>query len=284
MNYYRLLLLILMSGATQLISAQNKVLLKMSMAPDKTYKTLMNNQMEMEMNVKGDSALINQLTSNGMTLPITMHMTQSIAVTTKTGAQREDKIIPVTITYDKMSATQSIGGQETVQDTNPFANTVIEGTTKGDWKISIDTIRGELNDAMKTSLRQVIDNLQGNINFPTKELKIGDSFDQELPMNLPIPEAQMRMKLVVKYILKEIKNNKALFDLKETINMDMDTDQGASKGTGAGTGTGTLIFDIGKSIAEHSDSDIEFHFEFSTSGLTMIATCKTRTSSKCNVE
>lgn len=284
MNYYRLFLLMLLSSVAQFTTAQNKVLFKISMAPNKTYKTLMTNLMDMEMTVKGDSAVIKQLSASGMKLPVIMRMDQNMAITAKTGVQRVDKKIPLTMTYDKFSIIQSIGGQETAQDVNPFANTVIEGTTMGDGKISIDTIKGQLDDALKASLRQMVTNLQGNIKFPAEEMKIGDSFDQELPMNLPVPQAEMKMKLVIKYTLKEIRDNKAIFDLKETITMDMSMTENANKGSGAGTGTGSMIFDIDKKIAEQTDSDIQFQFEFAVSGLTMSAACKGKSNVKCSVE
>ncbi|ACU63412.1 DUF6263 family protein [Chitinophaga pinensis] len=288
MNHYRLLLLLLLGNITQLVSAQNKVLLKISMDPGKTYKTQMTTIMDMEMTVKGDSAIINQLNASGMQLPIVMHMKQQFANTTKTGQQRADKKTPLTMTFDQMSMSQSVSGQETVQNENPFADAVIEGTTNGDGKISIDTIKGELDDALKMSLRQMVNNLQQSIKFPTEELKIGDSFDMEVPMNLPIPQAEMKMMLVTKYTLKEIKDRKAIFDLKQNITMDMSMVQNDNKGngagTGAGTGNGTMIFDINKKIAEQSDSNIQFQFEFDVSGLTMSATCNGKTTVKCTVE
>ncbi|SFO52230.1 hypothetical protein SAMN05428949_5555 [Chitinophaga sp. YR627] len=284
MNYYRLLLLLLLGSITQLASAQNKVLLKISMDPGKTYKTHMNTIMDMEMTVKGDSAIIKQLSASGMQLPILMHMDQHFGTTTKTGQQRADKKTPLTMTFDQMSMTQSVSGQESAQNENPFANAVIEGTTIGDGKISIDTIKGELDDALKISMRQMVNNLQQSIKFPAEELKIGDSFDMEVPMNLPIPQAEMKMMLVTKYILKEIKDHKAIFDLKQNITMDMSITQNDSKGNGAGTGTGTMIYDINKKIAEQSDSNIQFQFEFGVSGLTMSATCNGKTNVKCTVE
>ena len=284
MNYYRLLLLILLSSITQLTSAQNKVLFKISMDPGKTYKTQMANIMDMEMMVKGDSAMIKQILASGMQLPIVMHMTQHFATTTKTGSQQADKKIPLTMTFDQMSITQSVSGQETMQNENPFANAIIEGTTIGDGKISIDTIKGELEDALKLSLRQMVHNIQQGINFPTEEMKIGDSFDMEIPMNLPIPQAEMKMILVTKYTLKEIRDHKAIFDLKQNINMDMNMTENANKGNGTGTGTGIMIFDINKKIAEQSDSNIQFQFEFGVSGLTMSATCNGKTNVTCSVE
>ncbi|NLR80372.1 hypothetical protein [Chitinophaga eiseniae] len=283
MNYYRLFLLLLLGGLSQLTYAQKKVLFKVAFAPDKTYKTTMTNLTDMEMMVKGDSAMIAQITAGGMKLPIMMQMHQDVATTTKTGTLRADKKIPLTITYDKLSITQSVNGQENTQNANPFANAVIEGTTMGDGKIAIDTIKGVTDEALKAALRQMVNGIQASIKFPENELKIGDSFDQELPMNLPIPQADMKMTLLTKYTLKEIRGNKAIFDLKQNITMDMSI-QDTNKGKGIGTGTGAMIFDIDKKIAEQSNSDIQFQFEFGVSGMTMSANCKAKTNVKIDVE
>lgn len=284
MSYYRLLLLLLLSGITQVASAQNKVLLKMALAPNKTYKTEIINVMDMEMTVKGDSAMMEQLSASGMKLPLIMQMNQNMGTTTKTGAQRADKKIPVQLTFDKMDVSQTVSGQQSSQNVNPFANAVVEGTTLDDGKISIDTIKGAVDDALKASLRQTVTTLQGNIKYPKEELKIGDSFDQEMPMNLPIPQAEMKMILSIKYILKEIKDNKAIFDLKQTITMDLNMTQNESKGNGVGTGTGVMIYNISKKIAEETTSDIKFQFEFGVSGLTMSADCNAKTNTKVTVE
>ncbi|MBW8683577.1 hypothetical protein [Chitinophaga rhizophila] len=284
MKYYRLLLLVLMLGITQFTIAQKKVLLKMIMAPNKTYKTLMTNVMDMEMTVKGDSAMIAQITSSGMQLPIVMHMTQDMVVSTKTGAQGTDKKMPITMTYDKVSLKQSVAGQETIQDTNPFADAVIEGSATADGKISVDTIKGSIDEALKTSLRQLVNTVQGNVKFPGSEMKVGDSFEQEVPMNLPIPQADMKMKINTKYILKEIKDNKAIFDLKHDIVMDLSMDQNDNKGNGVGTGMGIMVFDMSKNTLQQSDSDIRFTFDFAVSGMTMSATCKGKTSVKVNMQ
>ncbi|NLR62577.1 hypothetical protein HGH93_31080 [Chitinophaga polysaccharea] len=283
MNYYRLFLLLLLSGLSQLTYAQKKVLFKVALAPNKTYKTTMTNLTDMEMMVKGDSAMIAQITAGGMKLPIMMQMNQNVATTTNTGAMRADKKIPLTITYDNLSITQSVNGQENTQNANPFANAVIEGTTIGDGKITIDTIKGVTDEAMKAALRQMVNGIQASIKFPENELKIGDSFDQEVPMNLPIPQADMKMTLLTKYTLKEIRNNKAIFDLKQNITMDMSI-QDTNKGKGVGTGTGAMIFDIDKKVAEQSNSDIQFQFEFGVSGMTMSANCKAKTNVKIDVE
>lgn len=284
MNYYRSLLLLLLIGITQASSAQKKVLLKMAFTPDKTYKTEIVNLMDMEMNVKGDSAMLAQIQASGMQLPIIMKMNQVLGTTTKAGAERADKKVPLLMTFDKMEVSQTVGGQESTQDNNPFANAIIEGTALEDGKIAIDTIKGEIDNALKTSLRQTVNTMQANIKYPKEELKIGDSFDQEMPMSIPIPEANMKMIIAIKYILKEIKDDKAIFDLKQTISMDVNRTDKNSNANGIGNGTGTMTYNISKKIAEESVSDIKFQFEFNISGLTMAADCNAKTTTKVTVE
>jgi hypothetical protein len=280
MNYYRLLLLTLLCGIAQLTSAQRKVLLKVDMAPNKTYKGRMVNDINIKMNAKGDSAMMARLKEEGTTFPIAMLMNQHINTTIKTSARRNDKRIPLVITYDSFKVDQSINGQpHNFDQPNPFANTIIRGSTNGDGKISIDTVEGEIDEVVKTSIQQLINNIQGNIKFPDSEIKIGDSFDQEVPMDLPIPNVQSKMVLNIHYTLKEIKDDQAIFDLQQKIHLEMNMSdkERSANGAGSGSGAGTMTFDMRKKIVAKSEADTQYQFEFTMSGLTMQADCKMKT-------
>ncbi|MBP1650415.1 MAG: hypothetical protein H6Q26_572 [Bacteroidetes bacterium] len=284
MRHYRLYMLLLLSAFTQCTNAQKKVLLNGSLSPNKVYKTEMNNQMNMVMNMSGDSAMMEQLSASGMKSPMTMTMNQGMFMTTKTGATQADKKIPVTITYDKMSVTTNIGGQENTQETNPFSDAVIKGTTEGDGKIKVDTIIGNLDEGMRANLKTIVNNIQAAIKFPENELKIGDSFDQETPLVMPIAQMQVKMKVHAKYTLKEIKGSKAIFDLKQDIAMDMSMTDTPYKITGTGSGTGVMIFDIDKKMMDKSDADTKYKIDMEINGMKMDMDCNAKTSVKMEVE
>lgn len=284
MKHTRLFLCFFLTVFIQHISGQQKVLLKGIMAPNKVYKTQMANQMEMEMTLNGDSATMAEMAASGVKSPITMQIKQEILSSTKTGTQRPDKKIPLTVTYDKMSTSTTIAGNETSQPGNPFANVEIHGTTMGDGKISVDTITGSIDDAMKASLRTMVNNLQGGIKFPEKPLAIGESFEQDLPMVVPVSGVQVKMKIHVKSTLKEIKDNKAFFDMIQDISLDMNLEESKGSVSGKGNGTGVMIFDIKNKILDRTDSDIQYQMDVDMSGMKMSAKCKAKQSMIMTVE
>lgn len=284
MKQYRFYLLFLLSAFVQCTSAQKKVLLKASMVPNKVYKTEMSNQMDMVMNMNGDSAMMEQLSASGMKTPMVMKMDQDMFMTTKTGALQADKRIPVTMTYDKINVTTNMGGQESKQETNPFADAVIKGTTTGDGKINVDTITGNLDETMKANLKTIVNNIQGAIKFPENELKIGESFDQETPLVMPIAQMQVNMKVRAKYTLKEIKGSKAIFDLKQEITLDMNMSDTPYKITGNGSGTGVMIFDMDKKMMDKSDADTQYKIGMDINGMKIDVDCKAKTSVIMTIE
>lgn len=253
------------------------------MVPNKVYKAQLINEMEMEMAIKGDSAMMAEMETSGMKSPITMLLKQDMLTTTKTGQQRPDKKIPLTVTYDKMDITTTIAGNEMNQP-NPFADVEIRGTTTGDGKISIDTITGNINDAVKASLRTMVNNIQGNIKFPEKELAIGDSFDQDVPLVVPVAQMQIKMKIHVKSTLKDIKDNKAIFDMKQDISLDMSMMDSNGNVNGNGNGTGIMIFDMKNKMLDRTESDIHYLLNMNTSGMTVSAKCKAKQSMTYSVE
>lgn len=284
MQHSRLLLCFLLVIAFQSTSGQQKVLLKGIMLPNKVYKAEMANNADMLMTVKGDSATMAEIATSGMQSPINMTIKQDIFMTTKTGAQQADKKIPVTMTYDKMTMSTNIAGKETSQDTNPYADATIHGTTMGDGKINIDTITGNLNDALKLSLKNTINTLQGNMKFPEKELQVGESFDQDLPLVVPVAQMQIKMKIRMKGTLKEIKDAKAIFDIKQDIILDMSMEDGGNKFSGSGSGTGVMIFDIKNKFLDQYDSDIQYQIIAELETMTMDINCKAKQRMKYIIE
>lgn len=284
MKHSRLLLFLFLTAFFQYTSGQKKVLLKNVMAPNKVYKAQLTNQTEMEMTVKGDSAAMAEMETSGMKSPITMLVKQDMLITTRTGAKRPDKKIPLTATYDKIDISTSIAGNETNQHTNPLANVEIQGTTMGDGKISIDTITGNIDDVTKASIRTMVNNIQGNAKLPEKELAIGDSFEQDMPLVVPIADMQIKMKIHVKSTLKEIKDNKAIFDLQQDISMDMSMMDNNGSANGSGKGTGSLIFDMKNKMLERTDSDIHYQLNMNMTGMTISAKCYAKQGTSYSVE
>lgn len=281
---YNLFLLISLSFIQQCCFAQNSVTINIQHIPGKTYKTGILQSIDMEMNFKGDSAILKEMMANGQQFPVIMKLNSEMALTTKAGARRADNKVPLVMTYDKINIDQTLNGEEISQTDNPFAGSRIEGISLGDGKIQIDTIIGNIQPEMKNMLRNMLTSIQSGIKYPSTALKVGDTFTQELPMSIPIPQAAMEMQAKMVYTLKEIKNNTAIFDIKQTISMKMDMNTINSTGTGGGSGSGTLIYDIGNLHPGLVDSDINMNLEMPASGFLISANCHLKSTIKYEIE
>jgi len=281
--FCNLFLLISLTFIQQCCFAQNSVTIDIQHIPGKTYKTGLVQSIDMEMNFKGDSAILKALIDNGQQFPVIMKMSSEMALTTKAGARRADNKVPLVMTYDKININQTFNGEEVSQTNNPFAGARVEGISLGDGKMQIDTIIGDIQPEMKNMVRNMLASVQSGIKYPSTALKVGDSFTQELPMSIPIPEAAMEMQSKLVYTLKEIRNNTAIFDIQQTISMKMDMNTINSTGSGGGSGSGTLIYDISKLHPSLVDSDINMNLEMPTSGFSIIANCHMKSTIKYEI-
>jgi hypothetical protein len=283
MKYTRLLLIVWLTVFIHCAYGQQQVLLKGIILPNTVYKTQMTNNMDMEVTIKGDSATMAEMDASGMKNPVGMTIKQEVLSTIRSGAAKEDKRVPVTISYDKMNIHTNVGGQETTQDDNPFANVEIRGFAD-DGKMMVDTIIGNLDDARKASLRSMVNNLQGNIKFPDKPLKIGESFNQDVPLVVPMGQVQFKMNVHVTSTLKEIKGSKAIFDMKQDITLDMNMAATEASMSGSGSGTGVMTFDIEKKMMDQTDIDMQYHLDVNMQGMTMSAKCKAKQAMKFEIQ
>ena len=176
-----------------LANAQEQVTFKVQYFPGKTYKTTTVSSANVEMNFKGDSAKLKEAAAAGFKLPMLMEMLQEFSMTAKAGSLRADKRVPITLTYDKVNLTQKMNGQKLPKaGSSSFAGAKIEGSAGDDGKLQIDTIVGDLSPDLKKLIQNMIASVQNNIAFPTKPLKIGDKFSQELPLTMPMGQTPMK--------------------------------------------------------------------------------------------
>ena len=98
-------------------------------------------------------------------------------------------------------------------------------------------------------------------------LKIGDSFTQEVPMNLPVAGNNVQMVIKMIYKLTEIKDNMAYFNLIETAEVNL-----SIKGNNldmVGQGDGKMVFDIAQNYAPDITSNLKFTYSMHMEKLLM---------------
>jgi hypothetical protein len=278
-NFYLLAIGFILISTQQSI-AQKEILFQVKFKPNKTYVTDMVNTMQMEMDFDVDSAKRKQMEASGTKLPMHMNMLQDMTLSTKTGALAADKRIPMTITYDKVAITTTMNGKEMKQP-DKLVGMKIKGYATEEGKVSIDAIEGNSDAAMKEALQKMISQIYQSIEFPNKAMKIGDTFKQEVPMEMPVSGQTLKMLINVTYTLKEIKASQAFFDYTQSISMNIKLEKGNT--TATGSGTGKMIYDIPANYITDTTGDMIMNMAMQMGEMGMKMDMKMKTSLKAKV-
>lgn len=240
------LLLSISAGAM----AQKQVLFKIKYNPNQHYAMLMKMNMNMEMNVSGDSAMINKIKASGQSFPMIMTMDMATNGDIKTGAINKASQIPFTMIVGIKPAKMTMNGKE-MAIPMPATNETLFGTSNSQGALTIDSVSGKKDPAVKASMSKLIENLTANIKFPEKAMKVGESFVQDVPMDMPMAGMTTKMDCKVTYTLVSINGDKANFDLKYDIKSDINSGAAgqAMAITMTGDGDGKMLYDISTNYA-----------------------------------
>jgi hypothetical protein len=111
-----------------------------------------------------------------------------------------------------------------------------------------DSLGGmKMADSLKARMSQTMNNFQKNIKFPDHPMKIGESFTQNMPFNLPMIGERSKLSGRNTYTLVSIADGKAYFDVKQEMNATIPI-----KGdvlTINGTGLGKMTYSIKDNFA-----------------------------------
>jgi hypothetical protein len=222
-------------------NAQKEVLFKMQYLPKHNYSSTMKMDMNMEMNVSGDSSMVKQMKSSGQPSQMLMQMQSGTKMDVTTSVVSPGGDIPLIMNVTTLSAKMKMNGKETdVPMPSTFQKMYGKFTREG--KMSLDSVAGmKANDSVKVAMKKMIKNIQGNIDFPNKTMKVGDTFVQTIPMDIPLLGSNAKIIGKTTYKLTGIQDNKAYFDINMVMTMDM-TGKGMTMDV-TGGGDGKMVFD-----------------------------------------
>lgn len=268
-TYLSLFLFIVTTAA----AAQEKFTLNVSMQPKRVYTTKSSITHSAEMYFAGDSTFMSQLEASGMTLPLVVTGTNEMQATTTTGKRKKDKTIPATIVYDRMTNTQTMNGQTFSPDNSSFLGAVIEGSFDQGARFNVDTIISEtLDDNARNVMLNLLKSLQQQVAFPEYPIGVGDSFHQEVPLEVPVAGFQpMRMIIRSDFTLAELTKDKAIFDVIQSVELAMDTEEGEFEGRVTGGGKGVTEFDRKKEIMTRFETDMTMTMEMNFGAMKITA-------------
>lgn len=241
------------------LNAQISVKFENEFYPNKKYENVNYTNSKSYMNFEGDKDFIKALKDQGVNIPIISETSINSISEIETKNEKNNQI-PFVTYFKKVSKTQNINGIETTEPDN-LEGSYIYGYYENRKSTVIDSIQSEkINEETKKILKSVIENTAKGINYPENPIKIGDTFEQNLPMDFPFANfGKISFIINTKYLLKEIKNGVAFFDTK--INFIMTSEIPNIELTSKGTGTGVVEYDITNKFTSNNSSKyiLELH-------------------------
>jgi len=223
--------------------------------PNSEYKIEMETISKSLINFTGPSEKINKIKESGIELPMIVEGSTTMTSTTRTFDLESDSTFKAIMTYDNVRSYQVQNGERTEKE-SPISGMLIEGTYNTLNKFKIDTIiSAKIDDSLRRTLIHTLENIQEQISFPDYPMRVGDTFEQELPMNIPVSGIS-NVGIIIKtnYKLQDIRANLATFDINQTIELNMEIDQ--ANVSASGEGTGLSQFDISKKFITKYESDL----------------------------
>ncbi len=190
--------------------------------------------------------------------PMVQEMKSQLVNTIKVGALSNGEA-PFTIELSMDTSEQGaaqINGTKVTGKVKPGQVPVIENVkTPGNEPMMNDMIKGMMEQAMAQTF------------LPARKVKVGESFTQESPMEIPMGPVTMKMKDVVTYKLLKVEGRKAHFSQDHVITLDMDVEGQNMKGNG--TGSGTVVYDMDNNFIVNNVTDMVMNMGFEAQGQAM---------------
>ncbi len=251
--------------------AQQSITFKMAYGPNHNYVGTVSMDMNCNVNLKGDTQVTNKLKAQGMAQPLVLSMGTKMNGNTKTGSPAADGVFPLVMNYKMGQLSININGKTIPLPTQVNSDINIYGHVGADGKLKSDSVSGnKMKDTAQKKVSQMMNTFQNMVKFPDHPMKIGDTFTQDMPFNLPMSGNNMAINAKAVYKLVSIADGNAYFDVQQS--MDMTVPIKGQSVTLTGTGTGKLIYDLKNSFPTDLKSSINLKFNGQIDPLTIDGT------------
>lgn len=250
---------------------------KTTVNPNSSYKMIMRITMNSKVNYDGDSLFIEKLNYQGVKLPLSIETYKAIGMSAKTNSLRSDSTFVMTSSFDYDTSLTIRNGDTVNTPMKILEGLKIASVYSKDLGVKgIEVIGSNLPEEQKHLIAEMVGKMYQNIKYPDKPMKIGDSFTQTLPTQIPINTQKIiDMNIQVTYALRGVDGNKAFFDT--ITKMALNDSTGAVKFILNGEGSGKLIHDIQRNYPIESNSNMILDEKIVTPTLTTIITAMSKT-------
>jgi hypothetical protein len=181
------------------------------------------------------------------------------------------------LTGDEMPLNMEMTMDKSAQGADQLNGSKFYGRVKKGNVMVFDSIQAPgMQPEMKNMLKGMMEKMLTQAFVAERKVKVGESFVQEIPMNIPLGPVTLDMKDVVTYKLNKVEGTKAYFSLNHVITMQTTTEGEEMKGSGVGNGE--MVYDMASNFTVQNDSDVSMEMAFSAQGMDM--SVKTKNVSK----
>ncbi len=238
------------------LRAQQNVVFKIKYLPSHVYAGTITLGLDFKVNLSGDTAVLAKLATQGLTPPIAAKMDMKMEGTSKTGAVTANKDFPISMGYKFDGLSMELNGNSIPIPTEKLGDGVnIYGHVGLDGKIRADSIGGKkMTDTSQEKVAKMMNAIQKQINFPPHPMKIGETFTQDMPLNIPMAGQNIDINSQVIYKLVSITDGNANFNVQQSMNMSIPI-AGATINM-KGAGTGKMVYSIKDNFATDYSSNV----------------------------
>jgi hypothetical protein len=223
--------------------AQKTVLVRPTFQPNTSYIITRTSRDSSQVTVTGSEEALKRLKAIGKQLQETLLTEVDQEIKAILGALKADGSSPIEMIFHPETSNIKSTGKTT---TEIGTEAHLFGSYSSEMIITIDSITGEyLSDVAQKKIRSDIE-ANNSSNFPEKPIRIGESFVQKAPKKMQLAGSEVELSNTITYQLKEVKNNRALFDVTSVMNGVMNNEK--VKFSTSGDATGTAEYDIEKKI------------------------------------
>jgi hypothetical protein len=254
--------------------AQKGVIFKVKYLPNQSYTGAINIDINCAATLSGNDTVISKLASQGITQPVNADIKLKVASNTQTSAVAADGSFPITLKYNFDDLSAEINGNAIPVPTEKFgAGMSIVGHVSKDGKLKADSISGKkVTDSTEAKVNKMMDAIRKNIQFPDHPMKIGETFTQDMPLNMPMGGSNMEFDSKVVYKLVSEADGNAYFDVQQSMNITIPI--GGTPMSMNGTGTGKLVYNISKNFATSYTTNLVIKISGKIKTLQVDATAK----------
>lgn len=240
------ILFILLTIPITSIKGQEEIIFKVGYLPNYNYTLTQKHISKNTVKYIASDEMLENLKNNGIPNPTITKDTSFLKSIAKTGKPNGSEF-PIDIELLQSN-------DPTLSRGTKFFGRSIDGVTKIDSVFS-----ATMTEEKKKTLLYTMESMMNQINYPNREIKVGESFEQKNPFSMPIGDVIINMEIKSIYTLKRTENGIGHFDLDQIYTL-----KSANKDYQMelhGIGKGQITYDIEKQFFTKFALEMEMYLK-----------------------